>query len=237
MSSSEIDPRVAYAQKAFQAPAGATDLLLIRHGQSEGMSSSSYPRLPSGQADPALSPLGHQQAVRMGERLGDVGIQAIYCSTLIRTQQTAAPLANFTGLDPVVVPELREVELGEWEGGEFRKRSQEKDASFIEMMRTGDWGVVPGGETNEAFGSRVRGALEKIQAAHPAERVAVVCHGGVIGIAIALATGCSPMAFMHVDNASITQMLMVDDLWIVRRVNDTAHLGPAFPPVTDEEVM
>lgn len=237
MSSLDDDPKVAYAQKAFRAPEGATDLLLIRHGQSEGMSSSSYPRLPSGQADPALSPLGHQQAARMSERLAAVGIAAIYCSTLIRTQQTAAPLANFTGLEPTVVPDLREVELGEWEGGEFRKRSQEKDPSFIEMMRQGDWGVVPGGENNEQFGSRVRSALEKIQAAHPGERVAVICHGGVIGAAIAAATGCSPMAFMHVDNCSITQVLMVDDLWIVRRVNDTAHLGPAFAPVTDEPVM
>lgn len=235
--SSALDPKVAYAQKGFQAPEGSTDILLIRHGQSEGMSSSSYPRLPSGQADPALSPLGHQQAVKMAERLADVGIQAIYCSTLVRTQQTAAPLANFTGLEPTVVPDLREVELGEWEGGEFRKRSQEKDASFNEMMRRGDWGVIPGGENNEQFTARIRGALAKIQAAHPGERVAVVCHGGVIGAAVALATGCSPMAFMHVDNASITQMLMTEDLWIVRRVNDTAHLGPAFPPATDEEVM
>lgn len=234
---SDIDPKVAYAQKAFQAPEGSTDILLIRHGQSEGMSSSSFPRLSSGQADPALSPLGHQQAALMGERLSHVGIQAIYCSTLIRTQQTAAPLANFTGLEPIVVPDLREVELGDWEGAEFRKRSQDKDASFLEMMRKGDWGIVPNGETNEAFSGRIRQALRDIQAKHPAERVAVVCHGGVIGAAISIATGCSPMSFMHVDNASVTQLLMTDDLWIVRRVNDTAHLGPAFPPVTDEEVM
>lgn len=233
----KIDPKVAYAQKGFRPPAGATDILLIRHGQSEGMSSSSYPRLPSGQADPALSPKGHAQAEAMAERMAEVGIQALYCSTLTRTQQTAAPLAKLTGLEPVVLADLREVELGEWEGGEFRRRAETDDVTYLELMRAGEWGLIPGAESDAVFGERVRAGLLAVEAANRGQRVGVVCHGGVIGMAIALATGCSPMAFMHVDNCSITQLYIHDDLWIVRRVNDTAHLGPAFPPVTDEHVI
>ena len=232
-----IDPKVAYAQKGFHPPAGATDILLIRHGQSEGMSASSYPRLASGQADPALSPKGHRQAEAMAERLAEAGIRALYCSTLTRTQQTAAPLAKLTGLEPVVLADLREVELGEWEGGEFRRRAETEDVTYLELMRAGEWSIIPGAESDETFGGRVRAGLLAVEAAHRGQRVAVVCHGGVIGMAISLATGCSPMAFIHVDNCSITQLYVHDDLWIIRRVNDTAHLGPAFPPATDEPVI
>jgi probable phosphoglycerate mutase len=237
MSVSTSSAEIAYPQKGFQVPVGATDVLLIRHGQSAGMTASTYRCTESGQADPELSDKGHRQAAAMAERMSRAGIQALYTSTLIRTQQTAAPLASFTGLTPEVVPELREIELGDWEGGEFRRRLEQQDPMILTLMREGSWDYVPGGEGDAAFTDRVRAGLKKVVDAHPGERIAVVCHGGVIGAAIALATGCSPMAFMHVDNCSVSQLIVHEGLPIVRRVNDTAHLGPAFSQATDEPVM
>lgn len=232
-----MNAEVAYPQKGFRVPEGATDVLLIRHGQSAGMTASNFRRTETGQADPELSDKGHRQAAAMAERMSEAGIQALYVSTLIRTQQTAAPLARFTGLTPEVVPELREVELGDWEGGEFRRRLEQQDPMILTLMREGSWDYVPGGEGDAAFLARVKAGLKQVVDAHPGERIAVVCHGGVIGAAISIATGCSPMAFMHVDNCSVSQLIVHDGLPIVRRVNDTTHLGPAFSQATDEALI
>ncbi len=237
MSVDALSAEIAYPQKGFQVPEGATDVLLIRHGQSAGMTASTYRRTETGQADPELSDQGHRQAAAMAERMSRMGIQALYASTLIRTQQTAAPLASFTGLTPTIVPELREVELGDWEGGEFRRRLEQQDPMILTLMREGSWDYVPNGEGDAAFTARVKAGLKQVVEAHPGERIAVVCHGGVIGAAIAIATGCSPMAFMHVDNCSISHVIVHDGLAIVRRVNDTAHLGPAFSQTTDEALI
>lgn len=231
------DTDVAYPQRGFEIPAGSTDVLLVRHGQTAPMATGNYPRTGTGQGDPDLSERGFRQAAAVAERLAGSGIQAIYVSSLIRTRQTAAPLVERTGLAPFVVPELREVQLGEWEGGEFRRRLEHRDPLMLELLRTGRWSLAPGGEDDGAFAERVRAGLLTVQGAHPGQRVVVICHGGVIGQAIALATGCGPMAFAQSDNGSITQLIMHSDAWVVRRYNDTTHLGPAFAAATSETVI
>jgi probable phosphoglycerate mutase len=72
--------------------------------------------------------------------------------------------------------------------------------------------------------TRVRAGINRIAAAHPDERVVVFTHGGVIGVAIALATQGRPFAFVGADNASITHLVVAGDRWILRRFNDTDHL-------------
>jgi probable phosphoglycerate mutase len=187
-----------------------------------------FPANAEGQADPELSPLGAEQARLMGERLAEAGLAAIYVTSLRRTQQTAEVLAKLTGLEPRIEPDLREIFLGEWEGGEFRRRAEVRDPRMVQLLAGAGWDVVPGAEPAEKFATRVHAALARIHEAHPGERVAVISHGGVIGQALALATGARALAFMACDNASICQLILHGDNWIARRYNDTQHLGPAF---------
>jgi probable phosphoglycerate mutase len=218
-----------YPQYRFRIPPTATDVLLVRHGESAPMpAGSDFPTSSDGQADPQLSPLGSEQARLMGERLAGAGVAAIYVTSLRRTQQTAVQLATLTGLEPRIEPDLREIFLGEWEGGEFRRRAQERDPRMVQLLGGAGWDVVPGAEPAEKFANRVHAALARIHQAHPGQRVAVICHGGVIGQALALATGARTLAFMACDNASVSQLILHGDQWIVRRYNDTDHLGPAF---------
>jgi probable phosphoglycerate mutase len=218
-----------YAQYRFRIPSTATDVLLVRHGESAPMpASSDFPTNSDGQADPGLSPLGTEQARLMGERLAGAGLQAIYVTSLRRTQQTAGLLATLSGLEPRIEPDLREIFLGEWEGGEFRRRAELRDPRMVQLLGGAGWDTVPGAEPSEKFAARVHGALTRIHEAHPGQRVGVICHGGVIGQALALATGARPLAFMACDNASISQLILHGEQWIVRRYNDTHHLGPAF---------
>ncbi len=217
-----------YRQYRFTPPAGATELLLIRHGESAPADPGQPFPLVDGHGDPPLSPEGEQQAELVAARLGHERVDAIYVTTLRRTAQTAAPLARRLGIEPAVEPELREVFLGEWEAGLFRVRVAENGPIAQQMWAQGRWDVIPGAEPSEQLEARVRRAVTRIAAAHPDQRVAVFSHGGVIGTVLALAARSAPFAFVGADNASVSQLVVLGDAWVVRTFNDTAHLDPRF---------
>jgi 2,3-bisphosphoglycerate-dependent phosphoglycerate mutase len=217
-----------YRQAPFAPPLGALDLLLVRHGASMAWAPGRDFTLADGHGDPDLAPDGVEQAEKAAARLAAEHIDAIYVTPLLRTQQTAAPLARLTGLQPVVEPDLREVYLGEWEGGVFRQKIADADPVAMRMFELERWDVIPGAEDGDAFSARVRAAVMRLAAAHPDQRVVAVTHGGVIGSVLQQASRSRGFAFANADNASISQIVVVGDRWIVRRFNDTAHLTPAF---------
>jgi probable phosphoglycerate mutase len=218
----------AFPQTRFAPPPGATDLLLVRHGESAPLPATPDFPVVDGHADPELSPVGRRQAELLADRLQTAGVDAIYTSNLRRTVDTAGPLAERLGIEPIIEAGLREVFLGEWEGGMFRKLEAERSPLTERVWRSGSWDLVPGAEPGDAFARRVRDAVERIRAANPGRRVLAVTHGGVIGQVIAAATSATALAFVRCDNASISHLVVHGDLWVVRRFNDTAHLGPTF---------
>lgn len=221
------DPRV-YRQMRFQPPPGATEVLLVRHGESEPAIEGQDFELVDGQGNPALSPEGREQAELVGQRLAGERIDAIYVSSLRRTAQTAEPLARRLPMMPAVDPDLREVFLGDWEGGLFRQKLVEQDPIAVRMHEEQRWDVIPGAEPAAAFAQRVRAAIERIAAAHPDQRVVVFSHGGTIGEVLAQASHSQPFAFAGADNASISLVAVSNERWSIRRFNDTAHLGPGL---------
>ncbi len=221
-------PTAGLRQNRFQVPPTAADLLLVRHGESEPANLDSPFPLVGGHSDPALAPEGQAQAERVGQRLAAAGIDAICVTPLRRTAQTAAPLARRLGLTPQVEHDLREVHLGEWEGGVFRKMVAEGHPLAIRMWAEERWDVIPGAEHSEQFTARVTGAVTRLAAQHTGKRVAVFAHGGVIGQVLALAAGSRPFAFITSDNGSISRLVVDGDRWVIRGFNDTAHLEPRW---------
>jgi len=220
------DQPTAYRQTRFRRPPGSTELLLIRHGESEAMVPGRPFPLVDGHGDPELAPEGRIQAEQVAERLVGHPIDAIYVSTLRRTQQTAAPLATRLGIEPVVEPDIREVHLGEWEGELYRKHLAEGHPIALELLKEQRWDVIPGAESAASISSRVRRALERIVAAHPDQCVAIFSHGGIIGEVLAqVAQAGRPFAFLGAANASISHVVSFNGRWILRRFNDTAHLA------------
>ena len=219
------DEPTEYRQHRFRAPPGACELLIVRHGESAPAVPGRSFALVDGHGDPELAPDGRVQAERVGERLAGETIDAIYVTTLRRTHETAAPLAARVGLSPVVAPDLREVFLGEWEGGLMRQRVAEGDPIGARLFAEQDWGVIPGAESNADLAARVVPALQAIADVHPDQRVVVVVHGGVIGAILAHASGGRPFAFAGADNGSISHVVITGRQWIIRRFNDTGHLA------------
>ncbi|SFT05504.1 histidine phosphatase family protein [Saccharopolyspora flava] len=223
---------VEYRQSAFTPPATATDILLVRHGESAPAVPGKPFDLVDGQGDPELAPAGREHAELVGRRLAAEPLDALYVTTLRRTAETAAPLAERLGLVPRVEKDLREVHLGEFEGGLFRQKVAQNDPVIQRMHAEGRWDVIPGAESPEALRERVTGAVERLAAAHPDQRIAVFTHGGVIGEVMSIASGSLPLAFLGASNGSISQIVVSGGRWIVRRFNDTAHLsgGPDQQP-------
>lgn len=222
-----------YPQHRFVRPAGATEILLVRHGESRAAVPGEPFPLVDGQGDPELAEIGRQQAEKLGERLAEQDIDAIYVTNLCRTVQTAAPLCRLKGMEPKLEADLREVHLGDWEGGVFRIKAHENDPIIQEMRQQQRWDVVPGAESNEALHTRTIAALKRITAAHPDQLVVAVSHGGAIANILAHATGSRPFAFNGPDNASISHIVVIGDEILLRRFNDTSHLTPLMGSKVD----
>jgi 2,3-bisphosphoglycerate-dependent phosphoglycerate mutase len=214
----------SFRQRRFEPPPGAVEFVLVRHGESEAYVDGSPFPLVGGHGDPPLSPQGAEQARRVCARLSHAGIDAIYVTTLRRTAQTAAPLAAKLGLEPRVEAGLREVYLGEWEGGVLRKMMAGGSPTGQRLLAEERWDVITGAEPAAEFAGRVRDAIERLAAGHQGQRVAAFTHGGVIGEALAQASESRPFAFLGADNASISRLVVSGDRWILRGFNDTAHL-------------
>jgi probable phosphoglycerate mutase len=217
-------PPEGFRQHRFEPPAGATTVILVRHGESAAARPDEPFPLVDGHGDPPLHENGLRQADLVGERLKTQRIDAIYVTTLQRTAQTAAPLAAALGLTPVVVADLREVHLGDWEGGLLRVKAAANDPVYERMHAEQRWDVIPNAEPLATFVERTQRGLRTIVDAHPGGRVVAVVHGGVIGCLLAHASGATSFAFNGSDNASISELVVDGDRQVVRRFNDSAHL-------------
>jgi probable phosphoglycerate mutase len=198
----------------------------VRHGASADAIEGEDFELLDGHGNPPLSDIGREQAERVGARLALEKIDALYVTNLRRTAETAAPLARLIGIEPVVEPDLREVRLGDWEGGLFRQKVADNDPVAVQMLTEERWDVVPGAEAPDDFSSRIRRGIERIAAAHPDARVAAFSHGAAIAEALRQATGSRPFAFLMSDNTAIARLVLTPERWILRGFNDIAHLQP-----------
>jgi len=213
-------------QSRWARPVGSTEIVLIRHGESEPYHPDRPFPVVDGCGDPALAPEGQSQAQLVGAALRHEPFDALIVSSLRRTHQTAAPLAAHLGLVPEIEPNLREVYLGEWDGGLFRlKMHQGTDPIAHEFLKSGgDWGLIPGAETTDELRDRVVGALHGVAARHRDQLIACVVHGGVIASLLAHATDVKPAVFGFAENGSISRVLFQDGAIRMRSFNEIAHL-------------
>ncbi len=222
-----------FEQHRYAPPPDSVEVLLVRHGASEAaLPGRSFP-LVDGQGDPALSEIGRAQARAVAAELRGEEISGIFVSNLRRTDETAAPLAAVAGHEATVLPDLREVFLGELEGGAYRIKVAEGDPIVAEAGRRERWDVIPGAESPQAFSGRLRAAIGEIVATVPVGTTAVAfVHGAVIGDLCAMATGSRPFAFLNADNGSISRLIVHGDgSWLLRSFNETRHLDTPTGPV------
>jgi broad specificity phosphatase PhoE len=147
-----------------------TQMLLVRHGQSEWNADGRW----QGRADPPLTDLGRLQAFHAAARVGAVDV--ICASPLARALDTARVISEQLGVGPVVVePDLVERDAGEWQGL-TRPQIEAAWPGYLDTDRR-----PPGYEDHQHLVARARGALDRIASEYGGADVLVVTHGGLIG--------------------------------------------------------
>lgn len=199
------------------------ELLLIRHGLPVRR------ELEEGIADPELSDQGRAQSERLADYLGRERFDAIYASPLRRAYQTAEPLAAAQGLEIVVSPDVAEWDRNSNEYVPVEELKAANDPRWQAMMR-GEWSVQE--ESPEEFRVRIVAAVEQHIDAHPGQRIAIICHGGVInGYFGHLLQLPDPHGFFYPNYTCINRVAAArsGERSIVT-VNETSHLrGSGLP--------
>ena len=164
-------------------------LLLLRHGQT---TSNVAGALDTGAPGAGLTDLGHAQAKAAAAVLADREIESIHCSALVRTHQTAAPLAEALGLQPTIHDELREITAGDLE----MRTDAESGHAYRHMVASwlleGDLDArLPGGESAHEFLARYDAAIDRVVAGTRGTAL-VVSHGAAIRSWVGLRGGDIP---------------------------------------------
>jgi len=198
-------------------------IILIRHGETHWNREG---RIQGFDADSALTSVGCEQARCVGERLVREDIHALYASDLGRTRATAAPIAAATGLAIVHEKALRERAYGEFEGHTFAEIESGFPAEYERLRSRDPHYAPPGGESAAQFRERVLAALHAIAARESGKRVAVVTHGGVLGILYREAMGMTLEAkrSYSIANASLNHFRFAGGRWELVAWGDVAHL-------------
>ncbi len=204
--------------------AGETTLYLVRHGRTD----SNVRQLLHGVTDVPLDAVGHRQASCVADRLaGKTGIDALVSSPLKRALTTARTIGRRIGLEPIVVPELIEMDFGALEGATLDRIVEEHPDLASRLLDVDDFDVAwPNGESRRGFYDRVHAAFLAILADYAAHRVVVVAHGGVIGAFLARIQGRSPNDPSSYDvlNCSLTHLHVSADQTLLHLRNDVIHL-------------
>jgi len=168
------------------------ELILVRHGLPERRDDTS---------DPPLSAAGHEQSRRVAAWLADETIDAVYASTMVRAIQTAEPFAARAG--HAVVQHEGIVEFDRDSGTYVPMEELKRDnyPAWLAMAQ-GEHGV-----DIESFQATVVAALEALIEAHPGQRIAVFCHGGVINVWTAHVLGMRPRLFFEPDYTSVHRFM------------------------------
>ncbi|MFS4095404.1 histidine phosphatase family protein [Streptomyces sp. AF1A] len=152
-------------------------LLLIRHGQTP---SNVDHLLDTAVPGPGLTPLGEAQAAALPSALAGEAVEAVYASTLIRTQLTAAPLAAARGLPVLVRDGIRELSAGDLEMLPGDAPEAEPYMRTVFAWAAGDTALrIPGGESGEEALARYDAVVAEA-AASGAAAVAMISHGAAI---------------------------------------------------------
>ena len=210
-----------------------TRLLLVRHGATAATEEDRF----SGSTSVELSEQGRWQAARLGERLADQAITAVYASPLSRALETARIVARHCGLEPVTREGLREIGHGHWEG---RKREDvERDfSSEYAAWEADPFTFAPaGGESGLAVLARALPVIREVVTAHPGGRVLVVSHKATLRLVLSSLLAFDPRGYRDRLDQAPACLNVVDFRDPVRArlmlFNDTSHYADR-PRVADQ---
>lgn len=157
-------------------PVRTITLTFVRHAQSE---SNADDIIDTEVPGPGLTDKGEKQAAQLAHQFGRKNYDGIYASTMIRTQQTAAPLSERLGRRVQVLPGLREIGAGWFDGKPTAMADDTYLLAPIGWLRGDRTFTIPGSIDGDTFNDRFTGAVQKIYESGDSKPVAF-SHGAAI---------------------------------------------------------
>ncbi|MGB1084731.1 MAG: histidine phosphatase family protein [Ilumatobacteraceae bacterium] len=193
------------------------ELLFIRHALPIRR------EVTEGAADPPLSDIGHQQAQLLTDYLASEHIDAIYASPLKRAVETAQPLSERHGKPSVLDAGLAEFDQHSSEYIPVEEMKANNDPRLSDFFQ----GESEDYDDRIEFRDRVLGSVSRIISHHGGERVAIVCHGGVINCYAGdvLGIDVDGPGFFYPNYTSITRIAASrSGVRSIVTINETSHL-------------
>lgn len=151
-------------------------IYLLRHGQTDW----NRERRAQGQQESRLTDLGRQQARELGQRLTEQPLDSIYCSSSVRTRETAELAFGARHMDILYCDKLREIRMGAWEGRLYDDIRNEDQVQFDAFWQSPDKFSVDGAETFLELQQRAISRVEEILMNSGHQHIAIVSHGAWI---------------------------------------------------------
>lgn len=199
-----------------------TRVIFVRHGETSWNHSKRY----QGHSDIPLNEKGVQQAQMVAQRLKRETISAVYSSDLTRAVETAQIISKQHSLEPILVPEFREVNFGLWEGLTYEEIMAAWPEVLSDIYSKPGLARVPEGESFYDVQKRTGIGLAKCLANHQEETIVIVSHGGTMRVALCDGLGLEieKMWSLRQDSTAINIIEYFGTTKIVALVNDTYHL-------------
>ena len=204
-----------------------TTIYLIRHAEAEG---NLYRRI-HGWYDALVTENGLRQIQALEQRFQGEHFDAVWSSDLYRTCTTARAVYEPRGLELRTDPELRELNMGDWEDQTWGQVRRTQPGELDRFNRSDPTWTAPRGEGLGELGERVERALRRIAAAHPDQTVAVFSHGTAIRQALARIKGIPPEEWhglRHSDNTAVSCLKWDGAAFQLAFEGDNSHLDPAI---------
>ncbi len=196
---------------------------MIRHGLPVRIDGGDAP------ADPALAPEGLDQAERLADWWAPHGCDVVYTSPMRRARETAAPLAGALGVEAIVRDDLQEFDAHL----KFYVPIEELRADEARWKQMVDEWLSPEAEAErQTFRDKVVTCIDAIAEAHPGQRVAVVCHGGVINSYLSRLLSLPGTMFFEPAYTSVSRVLSGSTHKQMVSINEAPHLAALPMPAT-----
>ncbi len=193
------------------------DLLLVRHAEPVRIEDAPGP------ADPPLAERGRTQAEACARWLSFERLHAVVASPLRRAVQTAEPIAAAFGLPVEIDDDLAEFDREAASYIPVEELRAAKDPRWTALTED-RWDELAQID-RDTFRRLVIDAVERVIRAHPGQRAAVICHGGVINIYLAEILGIPRDLWFEPAYTSISRVAASRaGVRSVVSINETAHL-------------
>lgn len=194
-------------------------LIIVRHGQTDGNSKFLF----HGHTDLDLNSEGRKQARKLAKSLRTQKIKAIYSSDLRRAYSTASIIGKEIGRKVVRVPELREINFGDWEKFTLEEIRKQHKKLYKRWKNHYSIFKMPNGESVREFRKRVEGFAEKlfVKYQNKKDTVLVVAHGGPNRILICKYAELPISCFFKLkqDNAAVNMIEFFDGIGYITLLN------------------